>query len=211
MYLSSDTTLDSGDMLIAAPRAKRVRLAPGKSQLFSTNVILPSNTPLGTYHVIAKVVSGAGISDANAANDVAVAGQTVEVVDQPPAPQPQDDDSTDIVVVEYVVVPVPVPVGGYDPQGSGDDDTIVTMPDDGSADDGQPIEQPPQYDPDPQPDPTPPAYDPPSQPPVQDDPPPQYDPPTTQPEPDPQPPTTQPIIDDPPPVDTSYNSSGGDF
>jgi len=205
LYLSSDTTLNDGDMLIAAPPAKRARMAPSRSQLFNTNVILPSNTPLGAYHVIAKIVSGGGITDVNAANDVAVAGQTVDVVNQAQAPQPHEDDdgAPDVVVVEYVI-PVVVPVGGYYGSDS-DDGTAVGMPDDGSSDNGQPIEVPPEYDQDPQPDPTP-VYNPPTQPPAQ------YDPPTTQPEPSPQPPATQPVIDEPPPpVDTNYNSSGGDF
>lgn len=50
-YLSSDTTLDAGDVLLVTRTGGN--LNPGASRTETVNLMIPSDTPPGTYHVIA--------------------------------------------------------------------------------------------------------------------------------------------------------------
>ncbi len=66
VYLSTDTTLDGGDIVLAATnvafKPRTVNVKVGKSTTISGKVVIPDNIPLASYYLIAQVVE----PDANA-------------------------------------------------------------------------------------------------------------------------------------------------
>jgi len=208
-YLSTDTALDVNDILIAST-GKRVKTAPGKSQLLSAPAVLDANVPLGEYHLLALITPAPALGDANAGNNVAAAATTVQVVQPPPVPREHEhnhghDHVTEIVsetyyeqvyVVEYIDTGLVSEV----PEDGGTDEVTMQPPDGEDAPGDVPVSDPPADVP---------VSDPPVSVPVEEPPPTSQpsDGPTTQPAPDPPPDTSGGGSDE----GGSYSSSGGDF
>jgi hypothetical protein len=216
-YLSNDTALDGSDILIAA-MGKRVKIAPGKSQVLSVPAVLGSNVPLGQYHLLALIAPAPAMGDANAANNLAVAPTTVQVVQPPPQPRGHEHehghDQVSEIVGEtyyeevYVVEYVDTGLVSVAPEDGGADEVTMQPPEGEDAPADVPASDP-SVDVSTSGPPDVPVMEPPATQPADE-------PPTSQPSDEP---TTQPAPD-PPPSDTSgggsdvggdYNSSGGDF
>jgi subtilase family serine protease len=69
-YLSSNTTLDASDVLLAVRSAPL--LAAGASSAVSTPITVPASTATGSYYVIANADYDAQISESNETNNVRV-------------------------------------------------------------------------------------------------------------------------------------------
>ena len=206
-YLSTDTALDGNDILIAST-AKRVKIAPGKSQLLSAPAILGTNVPLGEYHLLALIAPAPALGDTNASNNLAVAPTTVRVVQPPPAPRQHEhghDHVTEIVSETYyeqvyVVEYIDTGLVSEAPEGGGTDEATMQPPQGEDAPGDVPVSDPPVDAP---------VSEPPVSVPVEEP------PPTTQPSEEP---TTQPSPEPPPDTSSggsdeggSYSSSGGDL
>jgi len=73
LLASGDQTVGD-DTVLGQLKALRVKLAPGKSATFSFSVTLTSAMNPGVRYLLAQIVPGAAISDADAGNDLAVWG-----------------------------------------------------------------------------------------------------------------------------------------
>lgn len=79
-YLSTDTALDSSDIMIASSGAMAMHLGAHKTQDIQSMVTLPSGVPVGTYEVLAQVSASHGINDADPSNNLAIGTSTIDVV-----------------------------------------------------------------------------------------------------------------------------------
>jgi hypothetical protein len=78
-YLSKDQTLDSSDLLVGRASA-RVSLRAGASKGFVGSLQPKANTPDGKYYLFAVLKPSAGIVNADAAGNVALAAHRVSVL-----------------------------------------------------------------------------------------------------------------------------------
>ncbi len=78
MYLSSDTTLDSADTLIAHIDSLPINIKPRKAKILSLPVrgTLP---PAGHYYLILQLNVPQGVSERNIANNTVVSGSTISL------------------------------------------------------------------------------------------------------------------------------------
>ncbi len=79
-YLSTDTALDSSDVMIASSGAMAIHLGAHKTQDIQSLVTLPAGVPVGTYDVLAQVSASHGINDSNPSNNLAIGDSTIDVV-----------------------------------------------------------------------------------------------------------------------------------
>jgi len=79
-YLSTDTALDSSDIIIASSGSMAIHLGAHKTQDIQSLVTLPAGVPVGTYEVLAQVSASHGINDANPSNNLAIGDSTIDVV-----------------------------------------------------------------------------------------------------------------------------------
>jgi len=77
LYLSQDTSLDSGDFLIGEQLGKPMKLSPGQSKTIRLKYTVPASVPTGNYHLLTHVVSS--VSDSNPTNDTFVSTPTTAV------------------------------------------------------------------------------------------------------------------------------------
>lgn len=78
LYTSTDAALDAGDTALVPGLVKSVNLKPGKGATLKLKVATPNITD-GNYYILANVVPGAEIGDANLANNVAVTPSPVQI------------------------------------------------------------------------------------------------------------------------------------
>lgn len=79
-YLSTDTALDSSDIMIASSGSMAIHLGAHKTQDVQSLVTLPAGVPVGTYDVLAQVTVSNGINDGNPSNNLAIGDSTIDVV-----------------------------------------------------------------------------------------------------------------------------------
>ncbi|HEX5242307.1 MAG TPA: hypothetical protein VFW23_03515 [Tepidisphaeraceae bacterium] len=79
-YLSTDTALNSSDIMVASSGAMGIHLGAHKTQDVQSMVTLPAGVPVGTYDVLAQVSVSNGINDSNPSNNVAIGNSTIDVV-----------------------------------------------------------------------------------------------------------------------------------
>ncbi|MCP4712883.1 MAG: hypothetical protein GY869_30010, partial [Planctomycetes bacterium] len=72
-YLSTDTVLDGGDVLLAESVDQTVSLNPDGSQTYSTDVTLPMNMATANYYVLADIDSADSLDESNENNNLAAA------------------------------------------------------------------------------------------------------------------------------------------
>jgi subtilase family serine protease len=76
-YLSTNAVLDASDVALGAGRAVPP-LAAGASSSGSTSIAIPSNTPPGTYYVIAQADGDGAVAESSESNNVSAA-RTLQV------------------------------------------------------------------------------------------------------------------------------------
>ena len=80
-YLSTNTVLDVGDVLLSPGRTV-AQLSSGASSAGSTSVTIPASVDAGTYYVIAKADADAGVAESVETNNLS-AVRTIRVTPAP--------------------------------------------------------------------------------------------------------------------------------
>ncbi|MBI4489401.1 MAG: SBBP repeat-containing protein, partial [Deltaproteobacteria bacterium] len=76
-YLSTDTTLDAGDILLGSRTIPA--LAPGALDSGSTTLTIPPATATGTYSIIAKADADNAVAEIDEGNNITVASQVISI------------------------------------------------------------------------------------------------------------------------------------
>jgi len=90
LFASTDKTLDSADTQIAAAHFNNVNIRAGGSRLFAVPLTLAGDTPVGSYTLFASINSSNTIAESNLANNVAMAGKPLVLINPPPIVDQRD-------------------------------------------------------------------------------------------------------------------------
>lgn len=71
LYLSSNTTLDGTDVLLATTAGHTADLAPGATLAVSQAVSIPAGTTAGTYYLLVQADAGSAVVESNEGNNAA--------------------------------------------------------------------------------------------------------------------------------------------
>lgn len=79
LFASADGVLDGGDVEIAVPAAKPLKLKPGASKTLKLKFVYPATVPDGSYYLLATVNSDQSVAETNFDNNVGASAALVMI------------------------------------------------------------------------------------------------------------------------------------
>ncbi|MCP4707019.1 MAG: hypothetical protein GY869_00210, partial [Planctomycetes bacterium] len=80
VFASPDQVLDQDDLLVGSIQNKSVKLNPGDAKNFKTKLLIPLDTPVDEYHLLAQIIPDSSIQERDTNNNITPTDGTGEVV-----------------------------------------------------------------------------------------------------------------------------------